>query len=98
MQLQLFNETDTRLQVAIISKIATATALQPLMKRPPLKAFDMVDYSILLLKLEASGLGHDILCWFRSYLSDSQQLVDVSGTFSNPCSITCGVPQGPILG
>ena len=44
------------------------------------------------------GLGHDILCWFRSYLSDRQQLVDVSGTFSNLCSITCGVPQGSILG
>jgi len=38
------------------------------------------------------------VCWFRSYLSDIQQLVDVSGTFSNPCSITCDVPQGSILG
>lgn len=62
------------------------------------KAFDTVDHSILLMKLEAIGLGDDILRWFRSYLSDRQQLVDLSGTFSKPCSVTCGVPQGSILG
>ena len=62
------------------------------------KAFDTVDHSILHMKLEALGLGQDILCWFRSYLSQRQQLVDVSGTFSQPRTITCGVPQGSILG
>jgi hypothetical protein len=62
------------------------------------KAFDTVDHTILLMKLESLGLGQDILRWFRSYLSERQQLVDVSGTFSEPCKITCGVPQGSILG
>ena len=62
------------------------------------KAFDTVDHSILHTKLKASGLGNDILRWFRSYLSDRQQLVDVSGTHSTSASITCGVPQGSILG
>jgi hypothetical protein len=35
------------------------------------------------MKLSAAGLGDDILRWFRSYLSDRRQLVDVSGTHSS---------------
>lgn len=62
------------------------------------KAFDTVDHSILLMKLRASGLSDGVLNWFKSYLSDRNQLVDVSGTFSSKASITCGVPQGSILG
>ena len=62
------------------------------------KAFDTVDHSILLIKLKALGLGDDIMNWFSSYLSDRQQLVDVSGTKSTMANITCGVPQGSILG
>ena len=62
------------------------------------KAFDTVDYSVLLAKLEAIGLSNCIVKWFQSYLSGRQQLVDVSGTFSSFENITCGVPQGSILG
>ena len=46
------------------------------------KAFDIVDHGILLMKMEALGLSKDVLRWFKSYLSDRQQLVVVSGTFS----------------
>ena len=62
------------------------------------KAFDTVNHSILLMKLEGLGLGTDILRWFQSYLSGRKQLVDIAGTFSDPRTITCGVPQGSILG
>ena len=62
------------------------------------KAFDTVDHGILLMKLEAIGLHGDAIRWFRSYLSDRNQLVDVSGIFSTEAPITCGVPQGSILG
>ena len=61
------------------------------------KAFDTVDHSILLAKLEAMGLSNDIVKWFQYYLSGRQQLVDVVGTFSSCENIICGVPQGSIL-
>ena len=62
------------------------------------KAFDTVDHSIILMKLESSGLGHDVITWFKSYLSGRQQLVDVSETFSSSSGINFGVPQGSTLG
>jgi hypothetical protein len=62
------------------------------------KAFDTVDHGILLMKMEAMGLGKDILRWFKSYLSERQQLVNVAGSSSSYANITCGVPQGSILG
>ena len=62
------------------------------------KAFDTVDHTILLMKLEALCLSQDITRWFQSYLSDRQQLVDVSGILSSYSKITCGVPQGSIIG
>ena len=50
------------------------------------------------MKLVALGLSPDVLRWFRSYLSDRQQLVDLYGTQSSYANISCGVPQGSILG
>ena len=50
------------------------------------------------MKLEAIGLNQDAVRWFRSYLTDRQQLVDVSGPLSSSAEIKCGIPQGSILG
>ena len=36
--------------------------------------------------------------WFRSYLSDQNQIVNVNDTESDPSLVTCGVPQRSILG
>ena len=36
--------------------------------------------------------------WFQSYLSDRTQTVQVNAAYSNIESITCGVPQGSVLG
>ena len=62
------------------------------------KAFDTVDHGILLMKMEALVFSQDVIRWFRSYLSDRRQLVDLSGTLSSSAAISCGVPQGSILG
>ena len=36
--------------------------------------------------------------WFKSYLSGRQQVVTIDGITSCPGLVTCGVPQGSILG
>ena len=61
-------------------------------------AFDMVDHSILLRKLELYGMDLHSTNWVGSYLSSRSQVVMVDGCFSPPLNITCGVPQGSILG
>ena len=62
------------------------------------KAFDTVNHRILLSKLEHYGIRGCALEWFRSYLSDRKQYVSVNGSNSNLLSVTCGVPQGSVLG
>lgn len=62
------------------------------------KAFDTVNHTILLMKLQAMGLKDSSINWFSSYLSDRKQVVEISGTHSSPANISCGVPQGSILG
>ena len=60
------------------------------------KAFDTVDHVILCRKLKAMGI--DSVEWFRSYLSGRKQIVHVNKVDSDPLQISCGVPQGSILG
>uniref|UniRef100_A0A8C5PV77 Reverse transcriptase domain-containing protein n=1 Tax=Leptobrachium leishanense TaxID=445787 RepID=A0A8C5PV77_9ANUR len=61
-------------------------------------AFDTVDHGILLEKLKNSGIGDRTLTWFQSYVSDRSQYVSISGSSSLPLPVTCGVPQGSIVG
>ena len=62
------------------------------------KAFDTLDHSILFDKLECYGLRGISLHWIKSYLSNRHQYVCIEDEKSNTLSITCGVPQGSILG
>ena len=62
------------------------------------KAFDTVDHMILFGKLELMGIRS--ISWFQSYMSDRSQVVNIGHiyTTSSANSVTCGVPQGSILG
>ena len=62
------------------------------------KAFDTVDHSILLAKLEHYGILGLPNEWFRSYLTNRQQFISVNNFDSDPLQITCGVPPGSVLG
>lgn len=62
------------------------------------KAFDTVDHQILLYKLRAIGFKTMAVEWLNSYLSGRYQRVAFNGTLSNARSISCGVPQGSVLG
>ena len=62
------------------------------------KAFDTVNHGILLQKLEHYGIRGTSLSWFKSYLSERKQFVNLNGTDSEVKVITCGVPQGSVLG
>ena len=62
------------------------------------KAFDTITHSNLLNKIERMGVRGLVHEWFSSYLKDRKQLVEVNGKQSQYQTISCGVPQGSILG
>ena len=62
------------------------------------KAFDCLQYPVLLTKLKDLNLDKDTVEWVSSYLSARHQRVMANGTTSGLGMIRQGVPQGSILG
>ena len=66
------------------------------------KAFDTVNYNILLENLSMYGVKVNNIKWFHSYLSNRKQYIEFQNDDkkekTNSLTIKCGVPQGSILG
>ena len=62
------------------------------------KAFDTVNHSILLRKMENYGIRGVALKWFENYLQNRRQFVVANGIGSDVMEIKYGVPQGSVLG
>lgn len=64
-----------------------------------LAAFDTVDNSILLHRQKHwVGFSGIVIDWLKSYLQDGSFFVATGNCSSAPMSLTCGVPQGSMLG
>ena len=62
------------------------------------KAFDTVNHDILIQKLSKYGIRGTLLQWFKSYLTNRKQFITIDSVKSDIQYITCGVPQGSVLG
>ena len=62
------------------------------------KAFDSINREILLKKLVKLGFHQTSVDWFENYPIARMQYTVVNGTCSGLLDITCGVPQGSVLG
>ena len=62
-------------------------------------AFDTVNHKILLERLQHDiGISGVPLQWFKSYLSNISQRIEIQGTLSRLFDLDCRVPQGSCLG
>ena len=61
-------------------------------------AFDTLNHSILISKLELYGIRGVPLKWIESYLSDRKFYVSLNGSSSSTRTLNIGIPQGSILG
>ena len=62
------------------------------------KSFDSLIYDILLSKLKIYGIQSKALQLLKSYLSDRSQYVQIDNVKSNPHTVSCGIPQGSVMG
>jgi len=62
------------------------------------KAFDTISHDVILTKLSNYGVASAEIQWFTDYLFNRNQKVQIGSQYSSPFSLTCGVPQGSILG
>ena len=88
----LIHTTDAIL-AAIDQKKTTAIVLLDMTK-----AFDSINHSILLDKLQDIGASTSALRWFTCHLPGRNQVVRINSTLSEALPLASGISQGSILG
>ena len=61
------------------------------------KAFDTVNYQILISKLKNYEMKGKNLSWFKNYLRNFKQYLNYNNDVTNLGQIKCGVPEGSVL-
>ena len=62
------------------------------------KAFDTINHSFLLAKLDAYGFSRTSLKLMQNYSCNRQQRISITSSFSDWTEVITGVPQSSILG
>ena len=62
------------------------------------KAFDTINYELLIAKLHAYGFNVDSLEIILDYLADRWQRTKINTSFSSWSELLSGMPQGSVLG
>ena len=63
------------------------------------KAFDTVNHSVFIKKLQMYGIRSVNLAWFCSYVANRKRYISLGHDLKTVTQkILCGVPQGSILG
>ena len=62
------------------------------------KAFDTINHKILVTKMSHYGIRGVVLKWFEDYLYNRSQFIQYKYIESTRMNISCGVPQGSVLG
>jgi retron-type reverse transcriptase len=58
------------------------------------KAFDKVNHSLLIHKLQHHGIIGNSVRWIQNWLANRKQSVVIDGSTSDAVSVDSGVPQG----
>ena len=62
------------------------------------RAFDSVNYEILLAKLTNMGISEQLRSWIKGYLANRRICTKFNGFISAAKKLCCGVPQGSVIG
>ncbi|CCD20778.1 reverse transcriptase (RNA-dependent DNA polymerase), partial [Trypanosoma vivax Y486] len=62
------------------------------------RAFDSVDHGCIVKELLSFGVERHLVAWIAGFLKGRTAKVRVNNVLSEDISLTCGVPQGSVLG
>ena len=62
------------------------------------KLSNQLTIKFYIKKLEYYGIARNNLRWFENYLKDRKQFISFKHNSTRKATVTCGVPQGSILG